>query len=67
MTEPPQSQPKKMPSFKALKTDSRIHPEVARCLHEYQNASRIDGIGEACGDIGEIGDIAFSPFRYDTV
>ena len=22
---------------------------------------------EACGDIGEIGDITFSPFRYETV
>ena len=40
VTKPPQSKPDKMPSFEALKTDSRIQAEVARCLHEYQNASK---------------------------
>ena len=46
VNEPPQSKPDKMPSFEALKTDSRIQAEVARRLHEYQNASRTDGIGK---------------------
>ena len=46
VTEPPQSKPEKMPSFESLKTDSRIQAEVARRLHEYQNASRTDGIGK---------------------
>ena len=43
VNEPPQSKHERMPSFEALKTDSRIQAEVAKCLHEYQNASRTDG------------------------
>ena len=45
MAEPLQSKPEKMPSFEALKTDSHIQA-VARHLHEYQNASRTDGLGK---------------------
>ena len=46
MAEHPQSKPEKIPSFEAPKMDSRIQAEVARRLHEYQNASRTDGLGK---------------------
>ena len=46
VNEPLPSKPDRMPSFEALKTDSRIQAEVARRLHEYQNASRVDGSGK---------------------
>ena len=46
VNESPQSKPDRMPSFEALKTDSHIQAEVAKHLHEYQNASSTDGIGK---------------------
>ena len=33
----------------------------------YSSISTCYCIVEACGDIGEVGDITFLPFRYETV
>ena len=41
--QPGTSKPAKLPSFEVLKSDSRIQAEVAKRLHDYQDASRIEG------------------------
>ena len=47
--------------LKCLSTDSSKNSSICHEAPSWQSGS------EACGDIGEIGDITFLPFRYETV